>query len=1286
MQDLIRSVQSVPGFKLTDTHFKIGSKIHLSDFYYAKRFFQNGYFASRFAFLLAKDITSKLEQEISENPQALSAHGLTLIGYGLYSELLISLAAKFLRRTLQLDNKTINHDVVIDTEDFGLSKGIKPNGLTVIIVPIATTFSTSLKIEEKLSESEGFKVTRFLKPHFNVLYVCDTFIKGDLSDIQKRLGWESNNHQSREVVVRSSHFSENRTQKYYLTVPSRWYAARTCSLCFPDDAVNEKALFETDKTSVTPNLIFDLPKGRFIQEEDAKRRFVLDGEIAKYGHHVRNRDHFLYSIDSEKFLEKNKPAVIQWLTELRKKFKEIVSYKETNYVVIVSPCHYSNAAFINTVNEVLFSSAANIIHYDPTSDYLENFELVYSDELSRADQVIFVDDSIKTGSTFRRMNFFIRQVTRSSGGISACVTLLNKLDRYTQNWIIELLTKSNAIFSFAHLHIYGPEAYGDKPILEKELRQYRRLEELACLDSLKGYFSNKVKKLAPRNERHLPKPKPNQVLLINVTHDVYEFFKHAWNQFSTIENFNDFKPALNSPRPGVSSRCDYISDSSTSDPLLKVLCHPPFTNYMPVRERVFEWVTSLLKETVVAIQGKKKHFSYRDLRKLKFLMRRLCLLNSNFLISSAWLEFLRQDLFDINALPRLTQRLEEEKEQFETDHSEDLLAKSGLKENERQRRNVLDFNVYYVSLVKELLMKNKIRSIVLQESIDSTSISENWQFNQIMRMLNEENTVLIQDFVDFISTNETFRELYGKGNDINESLDQIEQFLEKPQIANNIRFSLLVDFFAQCSEPPPVGHVGLKNFLWLVQYLSNDPHLKQTSLEERTEVIMSKFRTLLSDGIGTSAEHDPKPDRVAGGFLIVPDLSGTPLVTYWANEAGAYSPSNLFLTPPKTKDNSKSYFQSFMEGENDISQSYKKTIIELHKPNSQFNEWVDVYGEGNGKKVSLAEGLISANCNRVLMIRLGTRKRASDTYTGQGLLGFFYKSEELVPLNSMTVRLLLLLRSPLSNFIKKHHETNEFVELRLARQTQKLSLLTSHGQSIINNLAFFSRGPMRERFTTIALTQTLIQMRVLVGTSGGPISNVNSAEKQFEQAVSALNKPEPVNYSYFDSLKEMAEEVFRSEYIEENVSTEVNVQNAHDSNESVNSAIGTTLLDFVMFELFMNAKKNRWDFMPGDEKVKFSSDSTARNRNYLEIRIEKNSKLKICVSNTCPLIDSDTHTEIRNGNPPPKKQKDPISGSTLVKNVLQSLGGDIYYEVVGNDAATNASYFAVTVEVPIIDD
>ena len=75
------------GFKVSNSHFRIGSKIHIRDFYYAKRLFYNSFYANRFAFIIANYISTSINNQTKK---------ITLVGYSYYSELLVSNIRKLL--------------------------------------------------------------------------------------------------------------------------------------------------------------------------------------------------------------------------------------------------------------------------------------------------------------------------------------------------------------------------------------------------------------------------------------------------------------------------------------------------------------------------------------------------------------------------------------------------------------------------------------------------------------------------------------------------------------------------------------------------------------------------------------------------------------------------------------------------------------------------------------------------------------------------------------------------------------------------------------------------------------------------------------------------------------------------------------------------------------------------------------------------------------------------------------------------------------------------------------
>ncbi len=473
MNSLENIITDLSGFKISNTHFRIGSKIHISDFYYAKRFFQNGFFSSRIAFLLAKDIIAIIDKE--NKLEDIKNKGLTIIGYEMYSELLIGLVDKFLRKKWNLDESRINHNLYEDVENLKLCKKNNILDNVVIIVPIASTFSTSIKIEKQilLNQQEEKKDGPYiLKPHFNVLYVSDGIPSNKLTKTEQDFGFVQKNINEKNIVVEAIFIEENeinRTQKYYLSLPTVWYNVEDCQICNPIEIIGnieteklekELPLYETDRTAVTPAIIFEFPQGRIINGNDLARKIILDIQTITYSHHTRNNAHFLYSINSEVFLEKNKISIQNWLLEIKESTDFKNAYKETDRVIIISVSHYSNVAFITLVNDFLFASSANIIHYNPNNDYVQNFRIVYGQEINDADKIFFVDDSLKSGNAFDKIYQFVQNTIDFSikeneeKGITGCFFLTNKSQLFTFNNLKTKLVGSKLIYAFANLHLF----------------------------------------------------------------------------------------------------------------------------------------------------------------------------------------------------------------------------------------------------------------------------------------------------------------------------------------------------------------------------------------------------------------------------------------------------------------------------------------------------------------------------------------------------------------------------------------------------------------------------------------------------------------------------------------------------------------------------------------------------------------------------------------------------------------------------------------------------------------
>ena len=97
---------SLPGYRLSHTHFRIGSKYHSDTFVHAKGLFQNSFYTSRIGLDLSKrikDICDSKHKKI-----------VTLVSYERYSELLLGMIRNFLNT---MDPKLSVHLCVMADKD-----------------------------------------------------------------------------------------------------------------------------------------------------------------------------------------------------------------------------------------------------------------------------------------------------------------------------------------------------------------------------------------------------------------------------------------------------------------------------------------------------------------------------------------------------------------------------------------------------------------------------------------------------------------------------------------------------------------------------------------------------------------------------------------------------------------------------------------------------------------------------------------------------------------------------------------------------------------------------------------------------------------------------------------------------------------------------------------------------------------------------------------------------------------------------------------------------------------
>lgn len=1315
MNDLTDNIRNLGGCKISDTHFRIGSKLHISDFYYAKRLFQNGFFASRIAFLLTKDILERINE-----PQldAIRKSGLTIIGYEMYSELLINMVNKFLKKKWELPDNKINHNIFENEGELRLCKENKILKNIILIIPIASTFSTAIKIEKSILDLFGNR--NIMQPYFNVVFVCDEAVDKQVSPIvsetERLFGWEEKNPitKSIRVNVYYSQEKESRENKYYLPLHTKWHLVEKCKRCIPDNPSKESPLYETDRTNVTPAIIFDYPKGREISTEDLNRKYTLNEEAVIYGHNKRNETHFLYAIDTEMFLETNLKSIIDWLRliKIKKDFTRI--YNEKKKVILISSCHSTNSGFLTLVNDFLFSSTANIIHYDPSNDYVQNFDKIYGEDVYNADLIFFVDDSLKSGSTFDKIYHFVLNSIENSRkrakhetpqlifpttpqGIAGCFFLLNKTQYDMFEDLKMKVTNSDCIFSFANLHLFTTLKPYEPSLLQIEQKRYESLFSNSFVESLKQHFAEQANKLSLERKREINTDNINNsnkgiaerksirhLNMLIATHRIYQYFTQAKTPILTSfsDFINDLYTCTVSPNEKVShtnSIIDLKDDETAS--YLKVLTQSPFTQYKPLRDQVFKWCLTLLETHIRCIKNtidEEKNINYEQFDTLKFLIRRAGLLNSNYLLSVPFFQFLKDYLYSKHGIQQLIK----------------------IHKKTHRQKKLKEFPIFYIAQIKELIFRNESRCIVLEKNLKEIDNTNDPNVKQIIRILREENALILKSFYEYVSKQIGWKELYYEEleNDENEkqststnenkeehrnkrdlftqeaersrkkekeenkkkinqsidsTTDKIKKFLQKETISKHLKYSTIEEFFKITGQSCIKDNKQLLNYLWLTYFLQYDKQ-KEINLNHKTEFIMTRLMEMFNnEGI-----------KQVGSFFIVNTSRQKPFIAFNKNIAlrtdiSSDSWRKLLESP------TQNYIKDFLWEEVNMKEitdeketldkyAYPNTVVELQKTS---RKWIDSFSSDleDTQTIDLPENFFPEDYDKVLLIKICRQKAKNHSKkTHQGIIGFYYKQNEGETVHINMIRYLLLLRSALSDFIARHHEADDFTDWQIAEIRQRTSLLTGHGREMLMNIATKNED-YKDIISTLLIVQRFIidseEESIISGGQDGSINQLFS--KYFDYSVDNITPDSII------SLKDMAKDIFQLEEIEnkEDIKDEdIKISGVHKLS-SLSFFFSYKLLRMICFELFINAKKNRWIF--ADEKIETDNQEYLRNKIWIDVSNVKleNQKLKeitLTITNTCPIMDTDDYNTLtRRKN---LKEEESSSGIFLIHTMLNSFG------------------------------
>jgi len=1098
-------------YRISGSHFRLGSKIHIKDFYYAKSFFQNSFYAYRYALMLAYDIINKpeLKNIIEKRPSEIN---LSIIGYGLYSELLINYVKKFIYEYYKQNIIiNINTNTVTDTEECKLNKPVTyANPIysnVIIIVPIATTFTTSIKIGSMLKEEykkqlekyendieehkkqhyvdqekinkikahvkriknfqeDSNKELNLLEPYYNVFSVVDvnfTKMNGHIIELDKGStkidGTDTGNNEGeifydfgwrkidkRESIVETeAHGYLNRNnrfvkQKYYIYQTTQWHKIAECKICFPSEercankdnclncpftepcVINEKPLFVTDKTSLTPELILEQPVARTIKEIDRKRKLSLTDTTIGWGHIERDSNHYRYYFNNDELWDKNKEGIKKWLEEWLKANPS--SIDNNKRVIILAPCHFSNADFVEMVNQIIFSNRAIIIHYDPNIDNVQNFEIFYSkaigidgNELNNT-KIYFVDDVLTSGSTLFVVNSFLQHIEsklKRKLEFADCFFFINRTGYYEYNDIKKVLDNNdNKIHSFANLHFpYIKSAKTPCPLCD-EYEKLQKLYDNSYLTRIKIHFRKEQRKIIKKDihnlkyesddnkyERRKNERIRRQVEAIHRMYDLFsedrtDDYKNDLEKILKNGSYNGYKKLVkflidktNNPFDN-----DYLKEGNkppdekgnllteTEITVLKCLTRSPFCDYMDIRISAFRWVISLLERKVKQLNDilncpneNDRCISLNSLGELKMLIRRATLLKSNYIVSYRLLHLIRKIY-----------------------NNEAEIVDNENNNTEKAKYALHRFSIFFVAQMNEMLYRDEACSEKLNKRFEyfkSKNHDDKTLFKQLIHMLLVENAAKIRVFAE---NHEKFffeKDLKGK----------IEGLLV-PEI-NEIDVETHYEQLQQIYNLPYKPERMIK-FLWLrlkikAAKISEESKQEHDDVRERIKEL-SEFINISNNGgyfaIVKYKKTDEKPY-----YLLLNEGKGK---TDIAQKGDDYLRDESFL------------IEFIRYGKNLSNNTLSHSILELHKDDK--GNWTDLFS--NETADVLKDFPIPPDSKRLLLLRIDRDKgEIKEECKGQAVIGFYSNIND--PIDIEKLHYLLLLRGNLSNYLAKLVEGND---------------------------------------------------------------------------------------------------------------------------------------------------------------------------------------------------------------------------------------------------------------------
>lgn len=510
------------GCKFEHTHMRLGSTIHMENFYEAEILFGNKLFVSRFALLLFKDM-----QESIKNVKK-----LTLYGYGTYSETVLVQMRDMILSYYE-DGRDVDY-IILEREEerrgFLHKDRIRYNRLfssdkdridyfadrkLAIVVLINSTLKTHARLISMFRDENriaGDGDEEWLIRNYAVILV---------GNAQGNEYWKL--AKNKELELQQKNITPIvPVPRYFIQLQADYKEPMECDCCFPKNPLAELPLIEVNAASTIPNQAYGIVKsaGQKVRAIDHTWiRSVMD-ELESlnnnfiYGHVQRNENHFLYYFRTENIWVSEQDKIAETLQEWKDNH---YNEEPVQYNVLVAPMHYSNAGFVELVNKKIFQGNAILLRVDFDKEYRCNAYTKFSYLRNYVEQlasmgtagvlsVHFVDDSIISGRTFYRAKSLMESILKIEQGAEKPleIRIFDKvfvlIDRNSGSSRAQYVKEQEKDFySFLHIDISSLRNHGDSCVFCNLKKEADLLWETASTASVAEYWEHCADKFRLRS-------------------------------------------------------------------------------------------------------------------------------------------------------------------------------------------------------------------------------------------------------------------------------------------------------------------------------------------------------------------------------------------------------------------------------------------------------------------------------------------------------------------------------------------------------------------------------------------------------------------------------------------------------------------------------------------------------------------------------------------------------------------------------------------------------------------